>query len=452
MWGMIRALRPKLFISYAREDQDIADRLALGLGKLGFVIFIDRHDIETGVPFQQRIERSLGIADGVLFLVSEAFACSVWCQAEVQQANARGRRLLPIYLQPVEELPLTAPSREVLSKVQGLPGWSDPDECCNRLARDHADLKWRPIRRLAFWLGLIAALAIGAGWVARKALASLNTHNEREKAETVKQEARNSSAGYSGEKVFAFLSGVTDRPGLRSSLEAAARDRSWPAASRWNAALVANALDPEKEPEGRFVLTGWSWRGGTVAGAKWVDVSFNGCRVEKLQMRGSTLAGIGWFSLPENLEEASRLLDSRFEDCAFYGVWFERCVAMDCQFLRSRFDGCKFELEDWSGVTIGAEEPAAEPSVVTAGLTTLSRCTITNSRSPPKPGVLDFSENIVEVNFKGAVFEDCEFRGWVRADWFKQCSFYACRFPDDAVKKAIMDAGNSIEEKPFSTH
>jgi uncharacterized protein YjbI with pentapeptide repeats len=214
---------------------------------------------------------------------------------------------------------------------------------------------------------------------------------------------------------------------------------------------VANALDPEKDPERRFVLTGWNWSSGNVTGTKWVDVSFNGCRVDKLQMRGSTLAGVGWFSLPENLEATCRLVNSRFEDCALYGVWFEGCVAMDCQFLRCRFDGCNVELRDWSDVTIGAKEPAEAPSVVTAGLTTLSRCTFTNSRPPPQPGVLDFSENITGVVFKGVVFEDCEFRGWVRPVWFEECSFFACHFPDDAVKKEIADSGNSIDDKPFST-
>ena len=448
---MISALRPKLFMSYAREDVAMADRLGQRLGELGFVTFIDRHDIETGSLFQQRIERSLRIADGVVCVVSAAFAASDWCQAEVQQAHARGKRLLPILLEPIESVPLPAPSREVLGKVQGLPVWDDPRQCCERLARDHADLKWRPIRRLALWLIVIAALAMGGGWGVREALANSNAHHEREKVEIVKQEARNSAAGYSGEKVLSFLAGITDRPGFRASIEAAARDRSWPAASRWNAALVANALDPEKEPERRFVLTGWQWSGGNVNGARWVDVSFNGCRVDKLTVRGSTLAGVGWFSLPEDLEAMSRLLNARFEQCALYGVWFDRCMAMDCQFLKCRFDGCNIELQEWSDVTVGAEEPVAAPSVVTAGLTTLSRCTITNSRPPPKPGVRDFSENIVEVSFNNVVFEDCEFRGWVRPVWFHNCNFFGCRFPDEVVKKAVADAGNTIEDKPFSS-
>jgi uncharacterized protein YjbI with pentapeptide repeats len=448
--SQLRFLRPLLFVSYAEEDSKIADRVRHQLEQLGFRTFIDRRDLELGLPFQKRIEVALSAADGVVCLLSQDFARSAWCQAELQRASAHRRRLLPILLAPIEEIQFPGPSQNIFREIQCLDGRSDLDASCKRLARDHWDLKLRPLRRLLGWL-LVAATIIALGiWGLQFASGLINARNDQEKVVKAEQEVLGSERGYTRKTVETFERKANPEA-LRNTLLVDSRNRTLPPAVRWNATLIADALAAQSQQERRIVLSNWTWTNGQVDGAQWVDMSFIACQLDRIVAQKSTLAGVFWGSQSiDGSEKLCKLSNSMFENCSLYGVKFATCEAMECKFLDCRFEGCSLELKDWVNVNISSTPPSDNPHIITP-LATFSRCVIRNSKPTPmpRPNELDFSDEVPEAEFSGVMFMDCEFSGCIRPEWFHNCAFFACRFPDNGVATKIKELGNQVEEQSF---
>lgn len=86
----------QVFISYAREDRDLALALANMLQDAGVSVWWDR-EIEFGEPFADVIERELGEASCVVVLWSKHSVTSNWVRAEAGDAAERSK-LLPALL------------------------------------------------------------------------------------------------------------------------------------------------------------------------------------------------------------------------------------------------------------------------------------------------------------------------------------------------------------------
>jgi len=59
-----------VFLSYVREDQEDAYRIKTALESIGWQVFFDRKDLESGVDFEKKIERSLKAARACVILLS----------------------------------------------------------------------------------------------------------------------------------------------------------------------------------------------------------------------------------------------------------------------------------------------------------------------------------------------------------------------------------------------
>ena len=89
-----------VFISYASEDRDRADKLARALGAAGWSVWWDRKII-TGQTFDQAIERELESAKSVVVLWSKHSIASEWVKNEAAVAAERGV-LLPAVIDSVK--------------------------------------------------------------------------------------------------------------------------------------------------------------------------------------------------------------------------------------------------------------------------------------------------------------------------------------------------------------
>ena len=73
---MLRRLLPKscsrmrIFLSYAREDFAIAERIAQALRNDGHTLFFDKHDLAAGDDYDGRIRDSIAASDRFVFLLS----------------------------------------------------------------------------------------------------------------------------------------------------------------------------------------------------------------------------------------------------------------------------------------------------------------------------------------------------------------------------------------------
>src|SRR5262249_42583707 len=61
-----------IFVSYANEDRDVAERVAFSLRGRGIAVFLDKDDLPAGGDYDSRIYAAIEQSAGMVFLVSPA--------------------------------------------------------------------------------------------------------------------------------------------------------------------------------------------------------------------------------------------------------------------------------------------------------------------------------------------------------------------------------------------
>ncbi|MEM6255401.1 MAG: TIR domain-containing protein [Cyanobacteria bacterium P01_D01_bin.156] len=100
-------LMTKVFLSYAEEDRETEVKVRRSLMREGFTVWSSQQDIETGVDFQEAINRGIETADNVVYLISEDSLQSSYCQQEIEYALSLNKRIIPLRLTEVtpEQIP-----------------------------------------------------------------------------------------------------------------------------------------------------------------------------------------------------------------------------------------------------------------------------------------------------------------------------------------------------------
>lgn len=96
-----------VFLSYARSDAQIVDKIANDLQKEGFDLWFDRRNLIAGQNWQSQIEKAITEAAFVIVFISKNSLQSKWVQEEYRVAFERqqrtgGTRLIPVLLEKVE--------------------------------------------------------------------------------------------------------------------------------------------------------------------------------------------------------------------------------------------------------------------------------------------------------------------------------------------------------------
>ncbi len=92
------ALRPRLFISYARADE-IVRTLSAELAATGAAVWFDRHQISVGDEWRERIKDGILGSDEVLLMLSSSSAVSREVEVEIELAAQFGKPVRPIVLE-----------------------------------------------------------------------------------------------------------------------------------------------------------------------------------------------------------------------------------------------------------------------------------------------------------------------------------------------------------------
>ncbi len=126
---------PRVFISYAYEDRRDAQRLAAYLQAAKVGAFLDT-DLSVGEKWSNQLSTAIEDSDWIVVLMSPAYFSSRWAQAEVAQALALKKQILPIMVEPCEV-------KGPLQYIQWLdashePG-GDPMAAALRIIRSSAD-------------------------------------------------------------------------------------------------------------------------------------------------------------------------------------------------------------------------------------------------------------------------------------------------------------------------
>jgi TIR domain len=100
--GVTEPAKLKVYISYARKDEDFAQELRGGLVLAGFKAYPDKHDI-AAEDWRDRLGSLIEAADTVVFVISPDAVASERCAWELERTVLLNKRLLPIVWRPVEE-------------------------------------------------------------------------------------------------------------------------------------------------------------------------------------------------------------------------------------------------------------------------------------------------------------------------------------------------------------
>ncbi len=102
-----KAATLNVFISYGRADaRELALRLRDDLMAVGHSAWLDVSEIAGGVSWSRQIEDAIEHCDVALALMSLGSYESEWCRAEQLRVIRKGKRLIPILVQPNTERPL----------------------------------------------------------------------------------------------------------------------------------------------------------------------------------------------------------------------------------------------------------------------------------------------------------------------------------------------------------
>jgi WD40 repeat protein len=141
----------KIFVSYAREDVDIAERIVDALAKNKFDTWIDWKSIPKGEKFEEEIYQGIENAEIFLFLLSPSSAQSEWCDKEIAYAVKNGKRIIPIFVgdKDVETVKNEFLTEEQKKEITGRnlifcrDGYDEFDKAINQtLETIHADYEW----------------------------------------------------------------------------------------------------------------------------------------------------------------------------------------------------------------------------------------------------------------------------------------------------------------------
>ncbi len=138
-----RAVRPDAFLTYAREDSDVVERLIAGLDEHDKAVWVDREEIPFSTSWRERAHAGIEAAKAVVVVLSEHWLGSPACRWELEQAVQRNKRLVPVLAGP------------------DLPAESLPSEL--------ADLAWIPLREKSAIEELVRTLDTDVGWRDRHA-------------------------------------------------------------------------------------------------------------------------------------------------------------------------------------------------------------------------------------------------------------------------------------------
>jgi TIR domain len=435
-------VKPRVFISYARSDAPLADVLEEALVESGFAVFMDRSELDPGESFPQRIADELRRADGLVALVSAAFASSRWCQAEVYVALAQAKVVIPVLVGSASLAQLDDPLQRLTRDVQQAVVRAQPSlqELRSAVARPLERARQRARRRRVWEVLRVSAplVAIGAAaWFVSVRVESWEANRRRQR---VLDSISQSTSVLPARDISTVASSLAGDRSARSEAVAMAGDPSRSATARLNALLLSASLAPGY-PERRWDVQDLSMKGVTLEREPLVDVTFRRGDWRDVRFSRMTWAGV---TLTGGLDMG--LVGARFDRVAFLGVLIDDIKALEVTFTGARFRGGEVNVTNFAKVRF---EPfpldSSDPNpTITPDLALFEGTLLRSAVEPPRAGVIDLSTPEDHVVFDGVMFVGVRFEGWFDPAWFRNSSFEECILPQGVTVEQLERGGNRV--------
>ena len=280
--------KPRVFISYAREDAAVAEWLFEELNNTGFTVYLDTRGTLAGERFLTVIVDHLHRCDAVLALISE------------HASRASGRRETPLCARPAPHNPSDPhrirpadPSPGAFELLQREVQYVALEKVEDRWIVLRAIGGFRVVQRRVYlrWArraGGVLALAGLLAWGLHSGFSNLMREGERRASIHVLSAPRPCCG------VTCWSSQIErfkDDAPLRSRLLAMADDRERPMHTRLNSRILAAALGSRPK---RWYLESLAWSSSVFQSGELTDVTFRTGTITAVEFEDITFSGVAW--------------------------------------------------------------------------------------------------------------------------------------------------------------
>ena len=445
---MLSAFSPRLFVSYSRLDHAAVAPLVAELQARGFRVFLDTSDVDPGDNFVTKLSRELKSATAIVAVLSENYSVGRWGQAELYHAIAMNKTVIPVLLSRDGISGLDEPLQRLLQGIQfvdatgGVVGQTSGGWFADMLLKARRKHRWDVLKRLVPLILGAAALSLLVWW----GVTHSNELEKNRRREAVLREITGAKAVLQSERIASLSTLVAgDREALGEVLFLS-QDPSQSDAARFNAMALGSELR-KGQKEWRWYVKGMDLSRVSLNNVSLVNTSFLGGIWEGLEVSGSTFSGTYW-TRDKSKDKNLILSGAKFRNVNFLGGELDGIVAVDVEFINTKFRGVVIDTTNFSKVGFRTpEERAGEGNpIVTTDYALIERSLVVSRRDPPAKGVLDLTMTGDDVVFDGVVFVDSRLEGWFRPEWFRNSSFERCDLPESLSRESLERAGNKMIE------
>ena len=438
MPGLRQQLKPKLFISYASEDRELAQHLKDGLSLKGYEVFYDRDTLLVGQDFTNEIKKWIDRIDGLIFILSANSIQSEWCRAEVYSAIANKKSFIPIRYRP-EQLDTTQ-QFILFQKNINYVEVHDSEGFDNALKQ--VDLLLSTSRRKVYskWAKRLTLILLSTAlfiFLFSQLVMNINTWTQANERSAYLNEIQTSTEVYNQRQIERHSNKFEGDEKYLKELIAIYRNRLNSNAIRMNALLILTLLE-----EGN----------GNNSSSRWFidDINLN-----DLQFTSGTLGHITFNASLGNIEFKRSNFDriiwgNGMSNLKFTSSYFSANTFAPEAMIRADFENCEIygseiNVENYGDVHFYFRNSDSTSSTITNELALIENSVIKNCVSPPDPGVLEILEEDSEVRFTGVLFVRTHFQGFIRPSWFKNCIFENCVFPSTLSQNELESGQNILQ-------
>jgi hypothetical protein len=434
-------LSPRLFLSYSRSDQKVAEELATELRRQGFRVFVDTSGIDPGDNFVSRLASEIGRSTAIVALISNNYSLSRWGQAELYSAIAGNKVIVPVLISGSTMSALDEPLQRLLRDTQyvtiaserPLAGQAERMGELLRVARRRNRIEL--FARLAPTLLGTALVVLAIWW----ALVHLNSLKQAQVRGDVIDAAVNAKAVLQHPRVATLASEIAGDPEAIGRLIYLTQDPAASDMARFNAIELGSELR-KGQKSWRWYVRGLNVNHAQLEDVAFVNTSFLSGVWNDVKIADSTFAGVLL-----GKDQDFSISNSVFRNVDFFGGEIQAIKAIDVSFINTKLRGTEIDTTNFSKVRFTTEEPKVEGSpLITPDYTLIESSIVTSKRSAPEAGVLDLTMTGDDVVFDNVLFLHSSLEGWFRPEWFRNSTFEDCKLPSSLTREALIKAGNNV--------
>lgn len=438
-------IKPKLFISYARQDSAIAGSINESLLDDGYKTFFDTKSLLVGEIFPDKIVIHLKKCDGCIAIVSGASIKSEWCKLETYYAHIFKKPIIPIKIKGScfdSDSPLNYIQKNinytVIEDESQLPYVIDLIK--TRLIVTNKSARLRILKRASIILGIIlfvfAIFTLGV-----EKINSIKYNDDRSAfLATIKK----SDKILRSPEIDILKTKFSNDQELISQFHLQETDPGLSDIARINSKILSSALLKSYNLSQRQIFENIDWKLSGLENNQFTNSTFRSGNISQVDFKNMLFADI-YFDGINSGQHGIKLSNIEFSNCSFNTVYFENTNAIDLRFKSCRFRGSILNTTNFGAVYFFSDSSNISPVITNGKVTYFENCVFQNSNSPDPPGVMVLGKE-EEMQFINVGFVECTFKGLVRPEWFKNCFFDNCIFPSAAISNKIGQHNNISKE------